>query len=465
MKNRYYILLLLATLLCWGCTVDVIDRGGDDGDDDTQNDEVTVWMDGVLSEKYLYNDEYNELEKDLTISYDNFLASTLKQMTTNVLDYKDGSLYTGIYRTATTKSVTRISQTKVEELTLGLARAATVSYDDDTQMGVLVMAVIKDSPLYDAGVRRGDVIWSVNSAKLTSENISGYAQILLEPTSATTYTLSFEDGSSAAPVAKYMYCSPILHSDIYDGSVGYISYLNFDMAWDDELMAELTDMKSQGITDLILDMRLNTGGYVSTANKLSTAIAGDAAMGEVFANYRYNDTRMATMSTSDLVENFNISATIPHLNFTTLYCLVSDYTASASELVINSLRGIDIEVFLIGTQTEGKNVAMEVQEKTFGDYDYQFYPISIELSNAKGYSGYEDGFEEDIYVDDWNGGANFADFGEDEIMIKTARELISSQPLSTSVVSQSRGGGVVRTIGEVLTPSRRVDGNILLVEE
>lgn len=84
-------------------------------------------------------------------------------------------------------------------------------------------------------------------------------------------------------------------------------------------------------------------------------------------------------------DNLSTSLSAGGLNLQKVYCLVTDDSASASELVINALRGIDIEVILIGTTTHGKNVGMEGVELTAGTDKYLFFPITFQAYNAKGF--------------------------------------------------------------------------------
>jgi hypothetical protein len=77
------------------------------------------------------------------------------------------------------------------------------------------------------------------------------------------------------------------------------------------------------------------------------------------------------------------------------YFIVSEYTASASEMVIMALRGVDVETELIGTRTEGKNCGMDVIDKQIGQYYYSFAPITFLNYNAKDFCEYSDGIKPD----------------------------------------------------------------------
>lgn len=100
--------------------------------------------------------------------------------------------------------------------------------------------------------------------------------------------------------------------------------------------------------------------------------------------------------------NLGTSLSAGSLNLPRVYCLVGNGTASASELVINSLEGIDLDVILIGEKTTGKNVGMEYEEYTVRNNTYRVVPITFQSYNAKGFGEYEKGFEPDILMDETN---------------------------------------------------------------
>ena len=83
--------------------------------------------------------------------------------------------------------------------------------------------------------------------------------------------------------------------------------------------------------------------------------------------------------------------------------MISSYnTASAAELVISSLKGIDFPVKMIGCRTEGKNVGMEVSETTYNGRRFQFSPVTFWVRNAKDWGDYKDGIAPDEYVNNDN---------------------------------------------------------------
>ena len=82
-----------------------------------------------------------------------------------------------------------------------------------------------------------------------------------------------------------------------------------------------------------------------------------------------------------------------------LFVITSYGTASAAELVITSLRGIDFPVYVVGGKTEGKNVGMTTTVTEYKGRQFQFSPITFRLSNAKGFGDYPDGIDPDVVLD------------------------------------------------------------------
>ena len=106
----------------------------------------------------------------------------------------------------------------------------------------------------------------------------------------------------------------------------------------------IQQFKAEGITDLILDLRFNNGGSVELARYLAASIAGTSHRSDVFM-------RMQRNSGADEYIRFGDG---DDLNLKSVRIICSEETASASELIISGLRGIDFPVKLFGSRTEGK---------------------------------------------------------------------------------------------------------------
>ena len=125
-------------------------------------------------------------------------------------------------------------------------------------------------------------------------------------------------------------------------------YSAFESGLDQELFDVFKEFKNQGIEELILDLRYNGGGDVTSANLISSCIAGDFSIGKTFASYRYNDGRMKALNTQrpiqkfvySLYDNLNTSLSDGGLNLRKIFCPVTDDSGSSSELLIKALRCI-----------------------------------------------------------------------------------------------------------------------------
>lgn len=393
--------------------------------------EVNAKVDQYLREKYLWNDEYKTLNLDYTKKYDNFFYDALGSMTTNTLDKRptsDGNRYT-IFSYIEKRTI--ISPTRTTKVDKELAHSFGITGITPVKIGTLtnnttyfcIQGIYPDSPADIAGIKRGAMISRINGNKISNSNIEDYFYSLLYPNAAFSMNLEediIEEGTIIGTretklTSKAMYCNPVIHSQVEEANghkVGYLVYSGFDASFDQELFDAFKEFKSKNVTDVILDLRYNGGGYTISANLIATCIAGAASQGKVFTSLRYNKERMEERNNKRDDEQFaytnyvNLGGSLSAgaLGLTRVYCLVGNGTASASELVINSLRGIDVNVILIGERTTGKNVGMEIKDLTVRDNTYRVVPITFQSYNAKGEGDYEKGFvpESSLIMDETN---------------------------------------------------------------
>lgn len=407
--------------------------------------ELNKQVDKILEYYYLWNGEYRQMSRDLSLDYisssDNFLKRTLLEMTTNDLDKKrqsngSYSVYSYLLRTPLTKAV---DGTK-PEVNHGVAKKKEYGFGIAGLMGV-------------------------RTVKLT-ENKQG-----AQPVSLT---------------AREIYPNPVIHSEVITSGahrIGYLVYDSFDAAYDDELLAAVKKLKDGNITDMVLDLRNNGGGHVISSNMLSTCIAGAACQGKVYEYYRYNDSRMATVEKTEREtgkeydtaakkffdefyygDYYGVDLRNYALNMTRLYVLVTGNTASSSEAVINTLRGLDgFTVKLIGEKTNGKNVGMEVSKFTVGNYSYELAPISFQGYNAKQVTVDKNGLAVDTACEEWDG--ELKDYGDrSEPMLAAALSQITGQK-SVSVSGTRSNTPGIRPATDIALPdlSNRPNGMIVFL--
>ncbi|WOI54359.1 S41 family peptidase [Parvularcula sp. LCG005] len=190
--------------------------------------------------------------------------------------------------------------------------------------------------------------------------------------------------------------------DTPTGKVGYILFNTFSpFASEKEIVDAITEMDTAGVDDLVLDLRYNGGGLLAVASQLGYMVAGPAQTnGKTFEMLEFNDDagnrNPVTGEVNEPVPfigeglGFSVDAgtALPSLDLNRVYILSTDNTCSASEAVINGLRGADVDVVLIGTTTCGKPYGFYPTDNC----GTTFYTIQFRGVNDKGFGAYADGF-------------------------------------------------------------------------
>lgn len=191
--------------------------------------------------------------------------------------------------------------------------------------------------------------------------------------------------------------------DTATGKVGYILFNTFSPDAAEESIANaITQLSNEGVSDLVLDLRYNGGGRLFIASQLSYMIAGPARTnGKTFELLQFNnDAGNINPVTGDVntpVPFYNTGQGLSLANGTPLddldlgrvFVLSTEDTCSASEAVINGLRGIDVEIVLIGDVTCGKPYGFYPTDNCGETY----YTIQFRGVNDKGFGDYSDGFK------------------------------------------------------------------------
>ena len=234
--------------------------------------------------------------------------------------------------------------------------------------------------------------------------------------------------------------------------IGYIMYNAFNANFETELNDAFLQLKNEGATDLVLDLRYNGGGRISTATSLASMITGQFE-GELFSKETWNSKLQEAIEEQfpeRLINNFGNrienNSVINSLNLTKLYVLVTNRSASASELVINGLKPY-INVTLVGSKTEGKHVGSVTlyDSENFlrtGANENHFYamqPIVLQEVNKLGENNNNTGFDPNILLEE-----DFENFGvlgdEDEPLLEAALNDILG--ISTQVKRKSLFSGL-----------------------
>lgn len=248
-------------------------------------------------------------------------------------------------------------------------------YKDENKNALvaIITYTYRDSPARIAGMKRGDAIFSVNGQEITIDN---YADLLLYSTSAEFEILNEKrDGFDKLTLnAINMHLNPIIVNKIfeYEGKkIGYLAYTSFTLESCADLIEVCKNFKKEGVTELILDLRYNGGGYVITENLLASMLAPAEAVKnkEVFETEIWNKEYMDYYSKQgdDLKTRFQTEYNFTDLSgkkhsFNTIdanvglehiIALTSTSTASASEALLVGLMPY-MNIQKIGEKTHGK---------------------------------------------------------------------------------------------------------------
>ncbi len=325
--------------------------------------------------------------------------------------------------------------------------------------------VVPNTAAAEAGLTRGTVFTEVDGKKLTESNFSK----LLEASSFTINIGKIENGTiymtdETVTLSHSEYTeNPVLIAktlDVDGLKVGYIMYNSFVGDFDDELNAAFGQLKSQGIDELVLDLRYNGGGSVESAVDLASMITGQFE-GEVFMKEQWNEEYQKYFESENaesLINRFNpqirTQELINSLNLSRVYILTSGRTASASELVINGLEPY-INVVQIGETTTGKFQASVTlyDSPDYGrdganpNHTYAVQPLVFKSANAAGKSDYMDGLAPDVeYAENLN---NLGTLGEpSEPLLQLALAKITGKSTNLESGSKARNMENFRIIGQ-----------------
>ena len=300
-----------------------------------------------------------------------------------------------------------------------------VLYKDDGTDNVIaqILYVKSNSPAETAGLKRGDKITRINGQQMNTGNY----QTVLKNTSSNSYTITYEpllieeqkfDSEKTATLSTIIYSEDPNYLNkviqINDKKIGYYVYNFFSsgagqdsLKYDVKMDEIFADFKAQSITDLVLDLRFNSGGSETSATNLGSLIAPDASNDKIFFRREYND-RVENDVRSNMGESFLLSRllnkgeNIGNQLSGHVYILTGSRTASASELIINGLKPY-MDVFLIGDVTYGKNVgSISIYDEDDPKNTWGMQPIIVKVYNSLDQSDYSEGFVPNIENKDNN---------------------------------------------------------------
>ncbi len=461
--------------------------------------EVYLWNESLPSydafnpRQYVSSDEEAGLNKEL-FKITRYATNSYELNT----EYPDEPKYSYIFNTADANPVAYVvpAKSSVNLDGTGYDFGFQVGlYGSKTSYEVRVLAVYKGSPADLSGIKRGDIFTEINGTQVSSNYIDGTTDYFLNAAlfDASSVTLQVKKASSGTisnlTLARTSYRSnPVYQDTVYSygtQKIGYLAFARFsDLTTNAQtpLDQAFSRFSNAGVTDLIIDLRYNGGGYVTTAEYLANLIIpGTVANGATMYKQYYNSLMQSKKATilknqpfldandkpqyiggklytyadvdfSVAARTTNFSKTGPLTSVQKVVFIVTNNTASASELVINSLKPYFAgNIKIVGEKTYGKPVGFF--PITIDKYEVYF--SMFETKNSADAGGYYSGMDPDNTVaDDYR-----YDFGDlRESSIASAYNYLITGSYTTAPAKISSVSAAKTTLSqkiETFKPARR----------
>jgi C-terminal processing protease CtpA/Prc len=240
------------------------------------------------------------------------------------------------------------------------------------------------------GLMRGDEIVAVNGTPVATLIAADDFSVLTPDAAGEQLRLDVRRG--AAPIvnvtltARVFTLTPVQSGQVVQSPngrrIGYVFVKDMISQVASPLSTAMTSFRNQNVQDLVLDLRYNGGGLVSMGGTVASYAAGAAGSGRIYTRLLYND-RQSAQNQDYVFGNPGSWA-----GFSRVYVLAGERTCSASEQVVNGLRGIGIDVVAVGNVTCGKPVGFLPQDDGWGT---TYSIVNFEGVNARNEGRYFDG--------------------------------------------------------------------------
>ena len=395
-RLKIYSFFLVSFLLASCKDNDLTPVGGTDSTGTVTNSSVNQWLYEVMGDAYFWYQNMPVLTSlDNTISPNDFFEKLVFMRPT-------------VDRFSMVTDDFDVLENEFNGVSKIFGIGYSISYLDDskTSMGLFLNLVVKGSPADTKGLKRGDIIIKINDTQISSTN---YATLLGKGETAEFTLGTVTDGkivanSTTITVTKAevsedpVVFSTVISKPTYGKTIGYLVYTQFvpgtdsdAKKYDNELRHVFANFKNQGVNELVLDLRFNPGGYISSAETLASLIGKSVSASKIFYKEKWNDKYISYWKKMNganaLNYNFENEGNNIGANLTRLFVLTSNGTASASELVINGLKPY-MDVITIGEHTAGKNLFGSLISDDQKRWKWGVYMMLGQTSNANDQSDY-----------------------------------------------------------------------------
>jgi C-terminal processing protease CtpA/Prc len=318
---------------------------------------------------------------------------------------------------------------------------------DATAGTATITESFETAPGYAAGIDRGDRIDAIGttsadlrtvSSIIASEGVGGVTNALGPTTAGVTRVLRVvgPSGTRTLTVTKADYSleplSPRYGAKVIDDGghkVGYINLRTFISTADNGLRNAFANFKAQGVTEVVIDMRYNGGGLLSTAELIGDLLGANRFSSDVFDKVTYRPSKSSN-NTTRFFQPTSSSVAPTRVAF-----IGTGATASASELVINGMIPyLGTNMALVGANTYGKPVGQIAIDKAA--CDDRLRVIAIALQNRDGNANYYDGLAATVPVTCRAGDNPARQLGDPlEPSLRAALDFVEGKPCADGTIA------------------------------
>ena len=221
---------------------------------------------------------------------------------------------------------------------------AYVSLDTDLKLAV-ISGIISGTPAEEAGLQEGDLIYKVDGQDVTGMTTSEVVTLIRGEEFTTVDLTLIRDGETVEyTVERRKVESPTVHYEMLENNIGYIQITEFDDVTTDQFTEAMAVLKGQGMQALILDLRSNGGGNLSTCIDIANQLLPKGIV--VYTEDKYGNREEYTC---DGKRKFDKPMVV----------LVNGYSASASEILTGAIKDYGIGT-IMGTTTYGKGIVQQI---------------------------------------------------------------------------------------------------------
>lgn len=259
-----------------------------------------------------------------------------------------------------------------------------VEISQNINTGIVTVArVFEDGPAMEAGLRPGDILYKVGDAEVTGMDLTMVvSQIKGEENTKVLISVAREGEEDYLEfqVERRTIEIQTVGSAMLEDQIGYISITSFDDVTTDQFMKALDELETQGIKGLIVDLRGNGGGLVSSVCAILDRLLPEGLI--VYTEDKYGNREEET---SDAEHYFDKPLAV----------LVNGNSASASEIFAGAIKDYGIGT-LVGTKTYGKGIV----QKIYPLHDGTAVKLTVsKYYTPKGNNIHEIGIEPDVEID------------------------------------------------------------------